>query len=238
MVTMTGILRPDSVGQGVTNLAAVTPNGLESDATRGDDVGTATFRARFVDLALEKTRVETEPLVVTRETDLPAARDQRRRRNRDRRPDRGHAARRTRAGDPAGGLHRGGPGGHLRRGRTRPGAEAVFDLTARADPSLLGTTTVRNEATVATDSPDLDPSNDAAGADVPIEAPPDLAIEKTRVETGPLVVGSPTTFRLRVTNNGGTALGIRDCGPAAGGPGAGQPTPELHGHGVRQLRGG
>ncbi len=201
VVTLTGTLRPGTRGQTVPNLAAVTPNGLESSATRFDDTATVAFAPQYVDLALEKTRLETGELQVGADTTFSLTV----------RNDGDATATDVVVTDtmPAGLTPLGTPAGCSVAGQVvtcdagdlGPGASATFALGARAGIGAAGTTVV-NAAAVSSSSPDVDAANDTATAGVPVAPATDLAASKTRLETGELLPGQETTFRITVRNLG------------------------------------
>ena len=181
IITVTGTVLPGTDGQTITNLAAATPVGLEAD-TFGDNLAQASFVVRRVDLALTKTRLETGPLEVGAETSFRLT------------------VTNTGSGTaqdaivtdtmPAGLTPLGTPPECTLTGQVvtcdaadlAPGAEATFDVRARADAAAAGTT-VANVAAASSASPDLAPGNDTAQAPVDIEQGP--GEEQKAVSTAP-----------------------------------------------------
>jgi uncharacterized repeat protein (TIGR01451 family)/fimbrial isopeptide formation D2 family protein len=86
------------------------------------------------------------------------------------------------------------------------GAAAQVTVVARVDAGLTGST-LRNTATVGSDTPDPQPSNDTSTADVVVSpAPPtspDLSVTKVASTKRP-ALGEQVTYRIVVTNHGGT----------------------------------
>lgn len=80
------------------------------------------------------------------------------------------------------------------------GASQTFTVTATV-ASALGGGTLENTATVASDLPDPEPSNNSSTTTVPVEPRADLAIVKRALSDRP-VPGRELTYELVVTNDG------------------------------------
>lgn len=85
-------------------------------------------------------------------------------------------------------------------GTVAAGATAQYTMTVEvASSSALGS--LINQASVASDTLDMDPSNDAVSEETAVIALADLAIEKT-AEPNPVVSGTDLTYTVTVTNLG------------------------------------
>ena len=84
----------------------------------------------------------------------------------------------------------------LAGGDTADPIELVTNVRAAAYPD------VTNTASVDTSTPDADPSNDAD--DDSVAVPPLVNLKVAKTHTGALVVGSPATYQIVVTNTGPT----------------------------------
>ncbi|MBD5786577.1 DUF11 domain-containing protein [Cellulosimicrobium terreum] len=81
-----------------------------------------------------------------------------------------------------------------------PGASLVMTVTARVSPDAAGGTTLGNSATGASSTPDPDPSDDSAAAEITVAAPSaDLEVEKS---VGRVLAGGQATYTVEVTNAG------------------------------------
>ena len=78
-------------------------------------------------------------------------------------------------------------------------ASVTILIQGTVDPDL--TTPITNEATVSSDTPDPDLSNNTAAETTDIEESADVAIAKS-VSPNPVTAGDVATFTLAVTNNG------------------------------------
>lgn len=95
-----------------------------------------------------------------------------------------------------------GPAGVCTIDRIVPGVPApTLTVTARVDAGVADGATLTNRASVTTITPGDDPSDNGDQARVDVVAVADLELEK--VHSGdPVVAGTPTGYRIRVTNNG------------------------------------
>ena len=80
------------------------------------------------------------------------------------------------------------------------GASESVAVVVQLDP-LLNAGSLTNTATVASNTPDPDPSNNSATAVVDSTVTSDLGVTKTLV-TNPVVAGAPVSYRLDVVNHG------------------------------------
>jgi uncharacterized repeat protein (TIGR01451 family) len=91
-------------------------------------------------------------------------------------------------------------------GTVPSGGSAQVTVVARVDAGLTGRT-LRNGATVGSDTPDPQPGNDASSVDVVVQpAPPtspDLSVTKVASTKKP-ALGKQVVYRIAVTNHGGT----------------------------------
>jgi uncharacterized repeat protein (TIGR01451 family)/fimbrial isopeptide formation D2 family protein len=91
-------------------------------------------------------------------------------------------------------------------GTVPSGGSAQVTVVAGVDAGLTGRT-LRNRATVGSDTPDPEPGNDASSVDVVVRpAPPtspDLAVSKVASTKRP-ALGKQVAYRIAVTNHGGT----------------------------------
>ena len=85
-------------------------------------------------------------------------------------------------------------------GTLAAGGSQTLTITANVD-SQLGTGSLTNSATVSSDTPDPNPSNDRDDETVPVEPQADLSIVKRALSSRP-VPGRNLTYQLTVTNDG------------------------------------
>lgn len=91
-------------------------------------------------------------------------------------------------------------------GDLAPGATATVQLGTILDPNLGGSTltpraTVVSAPTTGDPTPDPVPANNTSTVTQNVAARADLTLTKA-ITSGPVVAGSPVTYRLEVTNNG------------------------------------
>lgn len=89
-------------------------------------------------------------------------------------------------------------------GSINNGAQQTVTVVLRPNFATLNTT-ITNAVTVATTTPETDPTNNAASVDVFV-GPPDLDILVNKVDSiDPVIIGTDTVYTITVTNTGASA---------------------------------
>ncbi len=96
------------------------------------------------------------------------------------------------------------------------GATVTVDITVTIDPATADATLLTNTATVGSDTPDGDPSNDSDDVETTVGKEADLVTAKSTL-TSPILAGGVATFSVTVTNDGpstATNISVDDDLPA------------------------
>lgn len=113
-------------------------------------------------------------------------------------------------------------------GTLAPGATVTLTLVTKIDPDAADGSSVTNQVSVDTSTPDPDPSCAACTATIDVVTSADLVTTKTLV-TDPIIAGQPVEWKVTVKNNGpSTARSVTVTDPLQSGLTylAGSSTPE------------